>query len=223
MKALTWQGTTEGHVEEVPDPVLEKPTDAIVKITSTAICGSDLHLYELFGPYLDAGDILGHEPMGVVVEVGAAVTHSPSATASSSRSTSPAALLHVQARAAVPVRDDPGARVRERGGTVRLHEALRAGARGTGRIPPRSARGLQPHPRWATTCPMTGTSSSATSSRPHGRGSSMRTCPRAAPWPSWAWARSGSSSRGSACIADTACWRWIPSPSGVRWPSGTAW
>ena len=74
MKALTWQGKRNVTVEEVPDPVIEKPTDAIVKITSTAICGSDLHLYELFGPYLDAGDILGHEPMGVVVEVGSDVT-----------------------------------------------------------------------------------------------------------------------------------------------------
>ena len=92
MKALTWQGKRKVTVEEVPDPRLQQPTDAIVKITSTAICGSDLHLYEVFGPFLDRGDILGHEPMGVVVEVGAEVTNlSPSATASSSRSTSRAA------------------------------------------------------------------------------------------------------------------------------------
>lgn len=74
MKALTWQGTRTLAVEEVPDPVIEHPTDAIVRITSTAICGSDLHLYELLGPFLDKGDILGHEPMGVVVEVGSEVT-----------------------------------------------------------------------------------------------------------------------------------------------------
>ncbi|MDX2376401.1 alcohol dehydrogenase catalytic domain-containing protein [Microbacterium sp. LRZ72] len=74
MKALTWQGKRSLAVEEVPDPVIEQPTDAIIKITSTAICGSDLHLYEVFGPFLDAGDILGHEPMGVVVEVGSGVT-----------------------------------------------------------------------------------------------------------------------------------------------------
>ncbi|RLK46759.1 alcohol dehydrogenase catalytic domain-containing protein [Microbacterium telephonicum] len=74
MKALTWQGRRSVSVEDVPDPVIEQPTDAIVKITSTAICGSDLHLYELFGPFLDAGDILGHEAMGAVVEVGDAVT-----------------------------------------------------------------------------------------------------------------------------------------------------
>jgi threonine dehydrogenase-like Zn-dependent dehydrogenase len=62
-------------VEEVPDPVIQEPTDAIVRITSTAICGSDLHLYEVMGPFLEEGDVLGHEPMGIVEEVGSQVTH----------------------------------------------------------------------------------------------------------------------------------------------------
>jgi len=62
-------------VTEVPDPVLQEPTDAIVRITSTAICGSDLHLYEVLGPYMTPGDILGHEPMGIVEAVGPEVTH----------------------------------------------------------------------------------------------------------------------------------------------------
>ena len=75
MKALTWHGKRDVRVDDVPDPVIEEPTDAIVKITSTAICGSDLHLYEVLGPYLATGDILGHEPMGIVQEVGSAVTH----------------------------------------------------------------------------------------------------------------------------------------------------
>src|SRR4051794_12099583 len=75
MKALTWHGKRDVRVDEVPDPTIQEPTDAIVRITSTAICGSDLHLYELFGPFIDAGDILGHEPMGIVEEVGAEVTH----------------------------------------------------------------------------------------------------------------------------------------------------
>ena len=75
MKALTWQGKRDVRVEEVPDPRLELPTDAIIKITSTAICGSDLHLYEVLGPYLTPGDVLGHEPMGIVEEVGPEVTH----------------------------------------------------------------------------------------------------------------------------------------------------
>ncbi|MBM7080170.1 MULTISPECIES: zinc-dependent alcohol dehydrogenase [Micromonospora] len=74
MKALTWHGTRDVRVDEVPDPRIEAPTDAIVRITSTAICGSDLHLYEVLGPYLKPGDILGHEPMGIVEEVGSGVT-----------------------------------------------------------------------------------------------------------------------------------------------------
>jgi threonine dehydrogenase-like Zn-dependent dehydrogenase len=74
MKAVTWQGVHDVRVEEVPDPTIERETDAIIRVTSTAICGSDLHLYEILGPYLESGDILGHEPMGIVEEVGTAVT-----------------------------------------------------------------------------------------------------------------------------------------------------
>ncbi|GEK23428.1 zinc-dependent alcohol dehydrogenase [Cellulomonas xylanilytica] len=72
MRALTWQGRENVSVENVPDPTIQEPTDAIVRVTSTAICGSDLHLYSVLGAYLDAGDILGHEAMGVVEAVGAA-------------------------------------------------------------------------------------------------------------------------------------------------------
>jgi threonine dehydrogenase-like Zn-dependent dehydrogenase len=75
MKALTWHGRRDVRVDEVPDPTIQQPTDAIVRITSTAICGSDLHLYELFGPFIEPGDILGHEPMGIVEAVGAEVEH----------------------------------------------------------------------------------------------------------------------------------------------------
>jgi len=75
MRALTWQGTAKVSVETVPDPVLREPTDAIVRMTSTAICGSDLHLYDVLGMYIDPGDILGHEPMGIVEDVGAEVAH----------------------------------------------------------------------------------------------------------------------------------------------------
>ncbi len=71
MRALTWQGKREVSVETVLDPVLREPTDIVIEVTSTAICGSDLHLYEVLGPFMDKGDILGHEPMGVVVEAGA--------------------------------------------------------------------------------------------------------------------------------------------------------
>jgi threonine dehydrogenase-like Zn-dependent dehydrogenase len=75
MKAVAWHGTHDVRVDTVPDPTIEEPTDAIIRVTSTGICGSDLHLYEVLGPFLDAGDILGHEPMGVVEEVGSEVTH----------------------------------------------------------------------------------------------------------------------------------------------------
>lgn len=70
MKAVTWHGKRDVRVESVPDPKIEKPTDAIIEVTSTNICGSDLHLYEVLGPFMKPGDILGHEPMGIVREVG---------------------------------------------------------------------------------------------------------------------------------------------------------
>lgn len=75
MKAIRWYGKGDVRVDEVPDPEIEEPRDAIVKITSTAICGSDLHLYDHMVPTLEKGDILGHEPMGEVVEVGSGVTN----------------------------------------------------------------------------------------------------------------------------------------------------
>jgi threonine dehydrogenase-like Zn-dependent dehydrogenase len=71
MRAVTWHGKRDVRVESVPDPKIEEPTDAIIEVTSTNICGSDLHLYEVLGPFMKPGDILGHEPMGVVREVGA--------------------------------------------------------------------------------------------------------------------------------------------------------
>ncbi len=74
MRALTWQGNLNVQVTDVPDPRIIEPTDAVIEVTSTAICGSDLHLYGVLGPYLSPGDVLGHEAMGVVTEVGAEVT-----------------------------------------------------------------------------------------------------------------------------------------------------
>jgi threonine dehydrogenase-like Zn-dependent dehydrogenase len=73
MKALCWHGTGDVRVDTVPDPVIENDSDVIVKITSSGICGSDLHLLNGFMPTMKAGDILGHEPMGVVVEVGKSI------------------------------------------------------------------------------------------------------------------------------------------------------
>ncbi len=75
MKAVTWHGKRDVRVDNVPDPKIEEPTDAIVRITTTNICGSDLHLYEVLGAFMDEGDILGHEPMGIVEEVGSEVTN----------------------------------------------------------------------------------------------------------------------------------------------------
>jgi threonine dehydrogenase-like Zn-dependent dehydrogenase len=75
MKAVTYHGKRDVRIDEVPDPTIEQPTDAIIRVTSTGICGSDLHLYEVMGAFMEEGDILGHEPMGVVEEVGSAVTN----------------------------------------------------------------------------------------------------------------------------------------------------
>jgi threonine dehydrogenase-like Zn-dependent dehydrogenase len=73
MKAAVWHGKADVRVDEVPDPVIQEPTDAIVRITSSGLCGSDLHLYTVLAPFMTEGDILGHEPMGVVEEVGPSV------------------------------------------------------------------------------------------------------------------------------------------------------
>ncbi len=75
MKAVVWHGKRDVRVETVPDPVIQEPSDIIVRVTSSGICGSDLHLYEVLGPFLAEGDVLGHEPIGVVTEVGSSITH----------------------------------------------------------------------------------------------------------------------------------------------------
>ncbi len=74
MKALTWHGKRDVRVDDHPDPTIQEPTDAVIRVTTTAICGSDLHLYEVLGPFIREGMILGHETMGIVEEVGSAVT-----------------------------------------------------------------------------------------------------------------------------------------------------
>ncbi len=74
MKAVTWQGPRDIRVEEVPDARIVDPTDAVIRVTTTGLCGSDLHLYEPLAPFMTPGDIVGHEPMGIVEEVGPEVT-----------------------------------------------------------------------------------------------------------------------------------------------------
>lgn len=73
MKALCWHGTGDVRIDNVPDPKIQHPRDAIIKITASGICGSDLHLFNGFVPTMEKGDVLGHEPMGIVVDVGSAV------------------------------------------------------------------------------------------------------------------------------------------------------
>ncbi|MDP4510822.1 zinc-dependent alcohol dehydrogenase [Nonomuraea turcica] len=75
MKAVTWHGKRDVRVEDVPDPAIKESNDAVIKVTSTGICGSDLHLYEVLGPFMAEGDILGHEPMGIVEEVGPSISN----------------------------------------------------------------------------------------------------------------------------------------------------
>jgi len=75
MRAVTWQGKRKVSVEDVPDPVIQEPNDIIIKVTSTCICGSDLHLYEVMAPFMEKGDIMGHEPMGIVTEIGSDITN----------------------------------------------------------------------------------------------------------------------------------------------------
>jgi threonine dehydrogenase-like Zn-dependent dehydrogenase len=74
LKAVTWQGRRNVSVEEVADPIIKEPNDAIIKVTSTNICGSDLHLYETLGAFMSPGDVLGHEAIGIVLEVGKEIT-----------------------------------------------------------------------------------------------------------------------------------------------------
>jgi threonine dehydrogenase-like Zn-dependent dehydrogenase len=82
MRALVWHGKEDVRCDKgVPDPKIEDTRDAIVKITATAICGSDLHLYEGYMPTMESCDVLGHEPMGEVVEVGSGNKRSGWATA----------------------------------------------------------------------------------------------------------------------------------------------
>ncbi|MDQ6745373.1 MAG: glutathione-dependent formaldehyde dehydrogenase [Actinomycetota bacterium] len=75
MRAVAWHGNHDVRVDTIADPTIQEPTDAIIRVTSSGICGSDLHLYEVLGPYIDAGDVLGHEPMGIVEAVGSELTN----------------------------------------------------------------------------------------------------------------------------------------------------
>ena len=144
MKALTWHGKRDVRVDTVPDPTIEQPTDAIIRVTSTGLCGSDLHLYEVLGPFIDEGDVLGHEPMGIVEEVGAEVTD----IAPGDRVVIPFNIScghcfmcdhGLQSQCETTQVRDAGHGRR----AVRLHQALRPGARRPGRAPARAAGPLR--------------------------------------------------------------------------------
>ena len=144
MRAVIWQGAKDIRVEHVPDPKLEADTDIVIRVTSTGLCGSDLHLYEVLAPFMEPGDIVGHEPMGVVEEVGAAVRHldiGDRVVDPVQRVVRP--LLDVRARPAEPVRDHPEHRARHRREPARLQQALRSGPGRPGRVPAGPARRLR--------------------------------------------------------------------------------
>ena len=180
MRALTWQATGKVSVEEVPDPRIEDAADAIIRVTSTAICGSDLHLYNLLGPFLSKGDILGHEPMGIVEEIGSAVT-----------------TLAVGDRVVIPFVIACGeCYMCRRGLTTQCETTQNREHRDrcrrstdtpscTAQVPGGQAEYLRVRradpmrTRSDTTCPTIATCSSATSCRPPGRACSTRTCPTA--------------------------------------------
>ena len=102
MKAVVWHGKEDVRVDNVPDPIIQEPTDAIVRITSTAICGSDLHLYAKLSPLMREGDIIGHEPMGIVEEVGSDVEHISPGDRVVIPSTSPAGTVTSATRNSTP-------------------------------------------------------------------------------------------------------------------------
>ena len=205
MKALTWQGISDVSVDEVPDPQIVDPTDIIVRITSTGLCGSDLHLYTVMAPFLDAGDILGHEPMGIVEEVGPEVTAlQPGRPGRDPVQRLLRRLLDVRARPALAVRDDAGARVRHRRLAVRLHQALRPGARAA-RPSTCGCRSATPcRSRSPTARPTTASCSSPTCCPPRGRAWSTRRCPTADRWSCSASGRSATWRPGSPPTAASA-------------------
>ena len=129
MKAVVWHGKEDVRVDEVQDPRIQEPTDAIVKITSTAICGSDLHLYSKLAPLMKEGDIIGHEPMGVVEEVGAEVSHiSPGDRVVVPFNIACGSCFMCERGSSVPVRDDSESLHPKGRQPVRLHASIWGGS-----------------------------------------------------------------------------------------------
>lgn len=226
MRALTWQGKRSVAVQDVPDPRIVEPTDAVVRITSTAICGSDLHLYEVLAPYLAEGDVLGHEPMGIVEEVGSAVTN----LAPGDRVVIPFTIScgHCWMCERGLTTQCETTQVREKGsgaalfGYTSLYGSVPGGQAELLRVPHadfnpikvgREGDGGAPDERYLFLSDILPTA---------WQGCSTPTSPRAGPSRSWAWDRWGSSPPASAASAGTRSSRWTPCPSGGRWRSATA-
>ena len=191
MRAVTWQGRRKVSVDNVPDPAIKEPNDAIIRVTSTNICGSDLHLYEVLGAFMSPGDILGHEAMGVVEEVGREVDN----LSVGDRVVIPFNICcgqcfmcdhGLQSQCETTQNRDQGTGAalfgysklygEVAGGQADIFVCLRLSTR-TSRCP--------------TTGPTNATSTSPTCYPPPGRRSSMPTCPTAARLWCWGWARSG--------------------------------
>lgn len=139
MRAVTWPGKGKISVDTVPDPELADPTDAIIEVSSTAICVSDLHLYEVLTPFTEPGDIIGHEPMGTVVEAGKSASVPPG-----DRVVVPFTISCGQCwmctRGLTSVRKNPGAHIRFGRRAFRLLKNLWFGPGRTSRVPARSPR-----------------------------------------------------------------------------------
>ena len=146
MRAVVWNGRRDVRVEEVADPVIQDPGDAIIKVTSTNICGSDLHLYEPLGAFMHAGR--HHRARADGRRRGGRGRRHRDRAGRPGRHPVPGLLRHlldVRARPAEPVRDHPGTRTGHRRSLVRVLRALRLGSRRTGRVPPRPAGAVHPH------------------------------------------------------------------------------
>ena len=200
----------EGHPlrHASPIPKIEDPRDAIIKVTSCAICGSDLHLYDGFMPGMESGDIMGHEFMGEVVEVGAGEQE-----AQGRRPRRRAVHDHLRRVRAVPARQLLGLRAHQpqqgdgrqgvrphHGRPVRLHPPDRRLSRRPGRIRARALRRRRRRSRSRTASPTSRCCSSATSSRPAGRPRCSATSSRPTRWRSGAAGRSASSAIRSAVL-----------------------
>ena len=178
MKALAWHGKHDVRIDNVPDPGIVNPRDCIIKVTSTAICGSDLHLYDGYIPTMQAGDILGHEFMGEVVEVGAKSTLKKGQRVVVPFTIACGSLLSLRQASIFGLRQRPARRQSgHRPGAVRpaderavrLQPHDRRLCRGPGRICPRAVQRCRPDRHSRRASRTTRCCSSPTSCRPAGR------------------------------------------------------